>query len=93
MPDLVNPYTPWGVTSAYPGSIVSVFGSNLAPPFAGTPTITIGGLPATLTSAVPHAQINLRISLNQGPSLAQQGMHLNKQQIFNAFIPWKRISI
>jgi uncharacterized protein (TIGR03437 family) len=81
VPVLVNPYAPWGVTSVYPGAIVMVFGANLAPPFAGTPTITLGGLPATLTFWSP-AQINLQIPPGLAPGKAI--LRLNNGE-FNAF--------
>ncbi len=91
VPDLVNPYAPWGVTSAYPGAIVSIFGTNLAGtnlagtnlamPSGGTPTITLGGLPVTLTFS-SSTQINLQIPPGLGPGPA---VLLLNNGIFNAY--------
>jgi hypothetical protein len=69
VPVLVNPYAPFGVTTIYPGAIVSLYGASLAPSSAKPPVITIGGQPALLTYISP-AQINLQIpALNPGPAI------------------------
>jgi uncharacterized protein (TIGR03437 family) len=69
VPILVNPYAPFGVTSIYPGSIVSLYGSNLAPSGSNPPAISIGGLAAVLTYVSPN-QINLQIpALPPGPAV------------------------
>ena len=69
VPILVNPYAPFGVTTIYPGAIVSLYGLNLAPSNSNTPAITIGGQPAVLTY-VSNYQINLQIpALSPGPAV------------------------
>jgi uncharacterized protein (TIGR03437 family) len=67
VPVLVNAAP--GLTGAYPGAIVSLFGSNLAAS-GSTAAITIGGQPATILYSSP-SQINLQIPsvLTPGPAL------------------------
>lgn len=67
LPPLVNAVA--GFTGAYPGAIVSIYGSNLA---VGSviPLITIAGQPATVLYASP-TQLNLQLpsALTPGPAL------------------------
>jgi uncharacterized protein (TIGR03437 family) len=65
-PLLVNGLS--GLTGSYAGAIVSLYGLNLAAP-NGTPSIMIGGQPATILYASP-SQINLQIptGLTPGPT-------------------------
>jgi uncharacterized protein (TIGR03437 family) len=67
LPPLVNALP--GLTGAYPGAIVSLYGSNLA---AGSaiPAITVEGQPVTLLYASP-SQLNLQLpsTLTPGPAL------------------------
>jgi hypothetical protein len=69
IPDLVNAWP--GLTGSYAGAIVSLYGRNLQAPNT-TPTITIGGQPATILYASP-GQINLVIppGLAPGPAILQ----------------------
>jgi len=65
-PVLVNALP--GLTGSYAGSIVSLFGTNLAAP-GQTPSIGIGGAPVTILYASP-TQINLAIPVNLPPGPA-----------------------
>jgi uncharacterized protein (TIGR03437 family) len=69
IPDLVNAWP--GLTGSYAGAIVSLYGRNLQAPNT-TPTIVIGGQPATILYASP-GQINLVIppGLAPGPAILQ----------------------
>jgi len=57
-----------GLTGAYPGAVVSLYGANLAAA-SGTPSITIAGQPVTVLYASP-TQFNLLLptSLTPGPA-------------------------
>jgi uncharacterized protein (TIGR03437 family) len=60
-----------GLTGAYPGAIVSLYGANLTVSFIVplTPVVTIGGQPVTVLYASP-TQLNLQLpaTLTPGPS-------------------------
>jgi uncharacterized protein (TIGR03437 family) len=56
-----------GLTGAYPGSIVSLYGANLGA--SGTPIVTVGGLPTSVLYASAN-QLNLQLpsALTPGPA-------------------------
>jgi len=56
-------------TGAYPGAILSFYGSNLQAPGNPSPTVTFNGQPATLLYASPY-QINLTLPGGLAPGLA-----------------------
>jgi hypothetical protein len=58
-----------GLNGAYPGAIVSIYGSNLAAASAA-PVVTIGGQPVTVLYASP-SQLNLQLpsTLTPGPAI------------------------
>src|SRR5262249_33258511 len=57
-----------GLNGAYPGAVVSLYGSNLATGSA-TPVVTIGGQPATVLYASP-TQLNLQLPSTLSPGAA-----------------------
>ena len=65
-PDLVNAFAASGITGAYPGAIVSLYGTNMG----STASITIGGVIATVLYSSP-TQINLIVpsGLLPGPAI------------------------
>lgn len=67
LPPLVNAIV--GLTGAYPGAIVSIYGSNLAAGTA-TPVVTVAGQPVTVLYSSP-TQLNLQLpsTLTPGPAL------------------------
>lgn len=67
LPPIVNAIA--GLTGAYPGAIVSLYGSNLAAGTA-TPVVTIAGQPVTVLYSSP-SQLNLQLpsTLTPGPAL------------------------
>jgi len=65
-PDLVNAFIGSGITGAYPGAIVSLYGTSMG----STASITIGGTIATVLYSSP-TQINLIVpaGLSPGPAI------------------------
>src|SRR6185437_15245625 len=66
IPTLVNGLP--GLTGAYPGAVVSIFGSNLSP--GNPPVVTVGGEPVAILYASP-SQLNLQLpaDLTPGPAI------------------------
>ncbi len=84
-PDLINGLIGTGITGAYPGAVVSLYGSNLSTvsgiPGPGPVTVTIGGQPVNILYSSPN-QLNLALPAGLTPGPAVMTLNNGQQNAF-----------